>query len=152
MGKCFVHLKKNKEASMEWLTWGMTIFLSGTLWPTIYFNFYHTQNQWVLLKNVGRTYANTRQNPANHETHETFPDMSLMTKSHKKCPLFGFVHKARKFWGQFKPSHFDTTVCLLNHCQFLLLAYLTAANFTTLIFQPICLFIISLPGLCQSYM
>ena len=106
------------------------------------------------IKNIDRTYAKTGQNWTIHEIHKTFFDFSFNTKSCKKGPSSGFAHKAREFWwGHFEPSHFDTTVWLFNHCQVLLLAYLTASNFTkTLIFQPICIFVILFPGLCQSYL
>lgn len=106
------------------------------------------------IKNIDTTYTETWQNWDIHETHKTFFDFSFMTPSCRKYPSSDFAYKARKFWwGQLEPSHYDTTVWLSNHCQFLLLAYLTAANFTTtLIFQPICLFIISFPGLCQRYL
>lgn len=148
-----MYLRKNKEAIVEHLTQGMIIFLSLTLWPPfIQLPLYAKLG--TAIKSIDTTYAETWQSRDISEIPKTFFDFGFMTQYCKKCPSSAFAHKARKFWwGQLEPSHFDSTVWLSHHCQFMLLAYLTAANFTTtLVFQPICLFIISFPGLCQRYL
>lgn len=139
--KCFVYLRKNREANVERLVQGMMIFLSVTVWlPFIHLSRYAKPSG--AIKNIDTTYADTWQNWDIHETHKTFFDFSFMTVSCKKCPSSHFARKTRKFWwGQLEASHFNTTVWLSNHCQFLLLAYLTVANFTTTLIFSANLFI-----------